>query len=93
MRSKHVLVRNECHLLRPLTLDSVKNAHTQIHKHSVFQTGLKILEEDTEISTISTTFNRHLKLQIARLVYMLGDEDEVSGGDYWHSLIVRRFHI
>jgi hypothetical protein len=38
------------------------------------------LEEDTEISTISTTFNRHLKLQIARLVYMLGDEDEVSVG-------------
>ena len=67
-------------LLRPLTLDSVKNAHTQIHKHTVFQTGLKILEEDTEKSTISTTFNRHLKLQIARLVYMLGDEDEVRVG-------------
>jgi hypothetical protein len=38
------------------------------------------LEEDTEKSTISTTFNRHLKLQIARLVYMLGDEDEVRVG-------------
>jgi hypothetical protein len=28
----------------------------------------------------STAFNRSFKLQIARLVYMLGDEDEVRKG-------------
>ena len=74
-------------LLRPLTWDSVKNAHTQIHKHTVFQTGLRILEEDYDKkgtyvgdSQKSTAFNRSFKLQIARLVYMLGDEDEVRKG-------------
>ena len=70
--------------MRPLTWDSVKNAHTQIHKHTVFQTGLKILEEDYENkigdTKKSTAFSRNLKLQIVRLVYMLGDEDEVRVG-------------
>ena len=73
--------------MRPLTLDSVKNAHTQIHKHTVFQTGLKILEEDDDKKGASvgdtkksTAFSRSLKLQIVRLVYMLGDEDEVRVG-------------
>jgi hypothetical protein len=74
-------------LLRPLTWDSVKNAHTQIHKHTVFQTGLKILEEDDDENGASvgdtkksSAFSRNLKLQIVRLVYMLGDEDEVRVG-------------
>ena len=74
-------------LSRPLTWDSVKNAHTQIHKHTVFQTGLKILEEDDDENGASagdtkksTAFSRSLKLQIVRLVYMLGDEDEVRVG-------------